>query len=292
MAVLKNHLSIPDQVALMKSRGLIISDEKAAGNALYSLNYYRLSGYLHSFRVKGSDRYVSGLTWERLQRIYNFDRRLNPILMFALEDIEETLKTRFSYIITQRFPNNPLIYLDASIYRGYNEYIGFLQRFNQEVAKNSKLPFVKHHMQKYNGQLPMWVAVELFTMGNLRAVYDNLLGEYQKAIAKSFNTGPNQLSNWIKNLTFTRNHLAHFMRVYNFNFGRTTATCSNCPRNFPSTNMIFDQIFTMSCLYSNANEWNNYVVANLETLINEYQPDIELSGLGFPPNWKSILSKV
>ncbi len=67
----------------------------------------------------------------------------------------------------------------------------------------------------------MWVAVELFTMGNIHAVYDNFQTPYKKAIAKSFDLNEKILSSWIKNLTYTRNHLAHYMRIYNFNFGRT-----------------------------------------------------------------------
>ena len=200
MKELKRHKSIEEQVALMKSRGLIVQDEDSLKSSLANINYYRLSGYLHDFKKPDSDSYTENLTWERLKRIYDFDRKLSRILMFALEDIEETLKTRLSYMMTSRHPDDPLIYLKRAVYRNDEPYQKFLHYFEHEKYNNRKLPFVKHHFEEYNGQLPMWVAVELFTMGNLHGIYDNLIGTYQKQLAKTYSTGPVQLGNWIKNL--------------------------------------------------------------------------------------------
>lgn len=289
MKELKKHASIEKQVAIMKERGLTISDERSAQNTLFCVNYYRLSGYLHNFKKLGSDKYVEKLTWNRLKRIYDFDRKLTRVLMYALEDIEESLKTRISYIITSHYPDDPMIYLRPNIYRNYDNYLCFVDHFYKAKDNNQNLPFVKHHNEDYGGNLPMWVAVELLTMGNLHAIYDNLLSPYQKEIAKTYGTGFRQLASWIENLTYTRNHLAHYMRIYNFNFGRTPADCKKHPRTFASSNMIFDQIYVIAIMYSDATEWNNYVVPEMQALIEEYSGDIELSGLGFPDNWESVL---
>lgn len=290
MKELKLHKSIEEQVTLIKSRGLVVSDEEKLKSSLANINYYRLSGYLHDFKKNGSDRYVENLTWERLKRIYDFDRKLSKILMFALEDIEETLKTRLSYIMTSNHPEDPLIYLKRNIYRKDEPYQKFLHHFEEVKYNNRKLPFVKHHFENYNGQLPMWVAVELFTMGNLQAIYNNLLGKYQKQLAKTYVTGPLQLGNWINNLTYARNHLAHYMRIYQFNFGRTPAECRNHARTFPPSHKIFDQIFVIFCMYSDCHEWNYYVLPEIRAIIEEYAGDIQLSGIGFPDNWIDILT--
>lgn len=290
MAELKRHASLSQQVALLQNRGLIIDNSSVVEGTLLNVNYYRLSGYLHNFKDPTSDHYISGLSWHRLKRIYDFDRKLTRILMFALEDIEETLKTRVSYTITKHFPDTPTIYLQPSIYREYRQYIRFLDHFYKAKENNKNLPFVKHHIERYDGFLPMWVAVELFTMGNLHAIYNNLITPYQKEIARTYNTGPRQLSSWIENLTYTRNHLAHYMRIYNFNLGRTPVVCRNHPRTFQPSNMIFDQIYTISCMYSDKIEWNNYVITEIKALIDEYSEDVELSALGFPTNWEAILT--
>ena len=291
MKELKKHTSISEQVSLLKKRGLIIDDDSEAGEILFSVNYYRLSGYLHNFKDEKSDRYSHGLSWWRLKRIYDFDRKFTRILLFALEDIEEALKTRISYIVTSHYPNDPLIYLKPQIYRNYAPYIRFLSHFYASKENNKSLPFVEHHNKLYGGFLPMWVAVELLTMGNLHAIFDNLISRYQKELAKVYDTGSKYLSNWLKNLTYTRNHLAHYMRVYNFNFGRTPMECKHHRRNFCTSNMIFDQIFVISAMYSDKKEWNNYVILEIKSLLDEYSDVIELSGLGFPENWENILER-
>lgn len=291
MKDLKKYMAPWQLVSLMQSRGLIIADTASAEKTLCNINYYRLSGYLHDFKQLQSDMYSPGLTWERLLRIYDFDRRFTRILMFALEDIEETLKTRTSLVLTSVFPDDPEIYLNPAVYRAAAPYSKFCSFFEREVENNKKLPFVRHHIDDYGGHFPMWVAVELFTMGNLHALYDNLLGQYQKSLAALYGTGPQQLSSWIQNLTYTRNHLAHYMRIYNFNFGRSPRKCKKHPNYNGTSNTIFDQIYVISCMYSNADEWNNYILAEIEQLLTGFDPDISLAGLGFPVNWQAILHR-
>ena len=291
MKELKKHASLDDQVSLLSERGLLIEDEQSVKDALFNVSYYRLSGYLHDFKQPGTDRYIDGLSWRKLKRIYDFDRKFSRIIMFALEDIEETLKTRLSYIITSNYPDDPLVYLRPYPYREYGPYLRFLYHFYKEKENNYNLPFVKHHDKSYDGFLPMWVAVELFTMGNLHALYANLIPRLQKQLAASYGTGPCQIESWIQNLTYTRNHLAHYMRVYNFNFGRTPAECRKHPKKFSSSNMVFDQIFVVSRMYSDKGEWNGYVISELSAIIDEYSEDIDLSSLGFPENWEEILRR-
>lgn len=290
MKELKKHLSLADQVALLESRGLVIANKAEAERLLYHVNYYRLSGYLHGFKQEDGVHYLPGTTLEQIKALYDFDRKLTCILMFALEDIEETLKTRLSYSLTSAFPENPLIYLDSSIYRNQSDFLKFSSLFYHEFKNNRNLPFIKHHMKEYDGNLPMWVAVEILTMGNISAIYKNLKGPYQKVLAHSYHTGSVQLENWIENLTFTRNHLAHYMRIYDFNFGRTPIQCKRHHQYKTPSWRIFDQIYIMSFLCSTPDEWNNYVLSEIEALLEEYSEYVKLPALGFPENWREILT--
>lgn len=208
--------------------------------------------------------------------------------MFALESIEETLKARLAYLVTESFPDDPLIYLSMDIYRDQNDFEKFKRLFSNAVRNNGELPFVKHHHDKYGGNLPMWVAVELFTMGNIHAVYDNFQTPYRKAIAKSFDLNEKILSSWIKNLTYTRNHLAHYMRIYNFNFGRTPKKKKGQPES-PVPNMIFDQIQVMAYMYADRDEWDNYILAEMQSIIDKYGAYVSLSSIGFSENWSEML---
>lgn len=213
---LKHHKSIEEQIQLLKSRGLIIEDEEAAVEVLERINYYRLSGYLFGYKKNGSEQYVEGTSFNELIRIYEFDAKFTNILMYVLEDIEETFKTRFSYTLSSAFPENPEVYLDTGIYKDIEAFSKFETLFAKAKKTNEGLPFIQHHYKVYGGKLPIWAAVEIMTMGNLHSLYDNLKPCYKKIIAKKYNTGADQLDNWLRNITYTRNHLAHFMRIHKY----------------------------------------------------------------------------
>ncbi len=285
--IVKLHKSIDEQIALLESRGLLIKNRDFAAETLSNINYFRLSGYLYQFKL-ADGKYEEGLTFERLLDLYTFDSKLTRILMYALENVEETLKTRFSYSLSSAFPQEPLIYLDPKIYKNSNELTKFINLFEKAKIDNSGLPFIKHHNSKYNGNLPIWVAVEIMTIGNMYKLYKNLITPLQKVIAKEYHTGVVQLTSWIENLTYTRNHLAHYMRIYGYNFGRTPANCSRYLVT-NSNGMIFEQIIAMGLMFSDKDEWKSFVVPEIKALINKYQNSIELKDLGFTDSWEQIL---
>ena len=288
---LKRHLSIEGQIAKLKSRGLIIENEEYAKEVLNRISYYRLTGYLHDFRKPGEDAYIDGITFNTIVSIYEFDTRLTRLLMFALEDIEETFKTRFAYVLSSEFPNDPQIYTRKKIYRNEKELKKSRGMINKAKKNNQGLPFIKHHIDHYDGKLPIWVAVEIMTMGTMRALYENLQGTYQKKIAKKYNTSSVILKNWIENITYTRNHLAHYMRIYNYTFGRIPSSCKNHPTSVVYRGKIFDQIMVMKFLYSDEKEWNEYIIPELRSLLNSYNQVVTLEGLGFPCDWEAHLKK-
>ena len=288
---LKKHLSIDGQIAKMKDRGLVIEDEEYAKTVLERISYYRLTGYLHDFRKPKSDEYVDGISFNTIVSLYEFDTRLTRLLMFALEDIEETFKTRFAYVLSSAFPNDPQIYTRKKIYRDEEELKKSRRMISSAKKNNRSLPFIKHHIENYDGKLPIWVAVEIMTMGTIRALYNNLQRPYQKKIAKKYNTSSVILQNWIENITYTRNHLAHYMRIYNYNFGRIPSSCNNHPTQVVYRGRIFDQIMVMKFLYSDTKEWNEYVVPQLNILMNDYRDVIDLRCLGFPEDWESLIIK-
>lgn len=286
---LKCHKSVQEQIQILQKHGLIVEDKEEAKRILESLNYYKITGYLYQYRETFSSCYRPGTSFRQIIGIYHFDCKLNRLLMYALEDIEESFKTKFSYVLSSLFPNNPLIYLDISIYRDADALERFRGIFDSLIRSNKNLPFIKHHIEKYGGKLPIWVAIEILTMGNILYLYKNLKGCYQKAIASLYHTGSVQMQSWIENITYTRNHLAHYMRMYGYNFGRTPAICRN-HKGFMHTGKIFDQIMIISFMFSDNKEWNSYVLPELIELIEEYKSSIELASIGFPNDWIQLLT--
>jgi len=290
MGEMKLATTYEQQIELLKSRGLIIEDEAFAKSVLSRLNYYSLTGYLHDFKAS-PEKYVCGLTFEKIYHIYEFDKRFRNLLLYIIETIEHTLKTKISYNIAHAYPQNPYSYLDANNFRDKKEHDIFICKLNEAIRTNDNIPFVKHHLKKYDGKFPIWVAIELCTMGMLFNFYKNLPTENQKAISREFNTGPVQLSSWIDNIKYTRNLLAHYMRIYNFKLQKTPVHCYKNHKYKITSYKIFDIVYVMKFMFHNKEEWNNYVLPNFRHLIDEYSTYICLDGIGFPEEWEKILTK-
>lgn len=60
-----------------------------------------------------------------------------------------------------------------------------METIERERQNNSKALFVKHHLTKYNGEFPIWVIVELFTLGMTSRFYADMITADKKKLAKS-----------------------------------------------------------------------------------------------------------
>lgn len=79
---------------------------------------------------------------------------------------------------------------------------------------------MKHHIDNYDGKFPLWVAVELFTLGNTSQFYSQMKTADKKVIARSISyitqteCTYSQLESCLRCLTTLRNKCAHFGRIY------------------------------------------------------------------------------
>src|SRR6185437_13596997 len=92
-------MSFPDQLELLKSRGMEVSDERAALSYLERIGYYRLSAYWYPFRVwtmqqdaqsgrithQRTDQFMAGARFVDAANLYLFDKKLRLTVLDALE---------------------------------------------------------------------------------------------------------------------------------------------------------------------------------------------------------------
>ena len=78
MKELKPPTTYEQQIALLRSRNVIISDDKRCKNILSAVNYYRLTAYLLPFKQKSGD-YLPETDLENIYQIYEFDRQMRGI---------------------------------------------------------------------------------------------------------------------------------------------------------------------------------------------------------------------
>lgn len=299
---MKKPLTYEEQIELLKSRGLIIEDEEKAKNILTNINYYSLKGYLLQFKNKDGN-YLENTTFDKIYKIYLFEKNFRSILLQKLETIEVALKCKLSYISAYKIGEEG--YKDKNNFKDKKEFNIFLVKFKNLKQKNKNLDYVQHHNQNYNGNMPIWVAINLFTMGMIYNFYKNISENknpnlkikennkqsIKKQLAKKYNTSDVILESWIENILYIRNMLAHYMRIYNVKLQKTPAKCKfNHKENYIVTNRIFDIVHIMKFLILDAEEWNN-TLTNISALFEQYENYINIELLGFPKNWYEILKK-
>lgn len=162
----KDSRTIPEQIALLKERGMLFEDEQKAAFYLNHISYYRLKGYwwdMQADRVEHSfnpDSY-----FEEVINRYNFDRQLRLILFDAIEFIEIALRTKLIYHLSQAYGG--LCYWDDSIMFDKNKHQECLSGLLSEFARSGE-HFAKEFRKKHPNKNPdIWIIFEVATFGTL-----------------------------------------------------------------------------------------------------------------------------
>lgn len=98
--------SISDQIQLLKSRGMIITDEAAVEKILLKENYYNLiNGYKSLFLDPSfaDERYLPGTYFEDIYSLYLFDRELRNLFMRFILEIENNVKSVLAYKFSENY---------------------------------------------------------------------------------------------------------------------------------------------------------------------------------------------
>lgn len=282
---LKPATTYDEQLNKMKQRGCVIADEVWAKNILQQINYYRLTAYFLPYK-KPDETYAKGTTFNNMYRIYEFDRKLRYLLFTTIEEVEIMLRAQLSYYHAHKY--GALGYEDKEKFNNKHNHDRFINQIAEDIEHNKNKPTVKHHREFYEGKFPVWVIIELFTMGQLSFFYSDMLRADKKAIAKNlYGTTDTNMESWLKCLTELRNNCAHYSRLYDTVLISTPAT----PKSFSYTlrNKVFDYIVVLKFLYYDPIKWNYEFMPNLEALISEYESSITFECIGFPQNWQKIL---
>ena len=166
-----------------------------------------------------------------------------------------------------------------------------IEKFHSECERQATIPFVKHHMEKYGGHFPIWVAIELFTFGNLTSLYAIMHKEDQKCIADLYHTEPDRLKSWMLALVEIRNICAHYSRLYNLPLKQTPFLYREDKiYRKKGKNKLFPVILSIRRLLSDNKELWNAFFQKLCILIDNNIEWIHLSFMAFPTDWKNILS--
>ena len=282
MSEVKPHLSYEGQIDKLREKGCIIADDSFCESILVNIGYYRLSAYFLPFKNKDG-KYVDNLSFEKVYRIYEFDRKLRNLLFSAIEVIEVSLRTRLAHFHSEKY--GPLGYLDSATFNQKHDAEKFKQNIDREIENNKKVLFVKHHIDNYDNQFPLWVISELFTFGTLSYFYNDLTTSDKKVFAGNHYK---DMISWMRCCTDLRNICAHYGRLY---FRIFTAMPSGFEISEAAKRRLWGAILSVKALYPSSEKWNNEFMPRIEALFEEYKEDINLYHLAFPRNWAEQLEK-
>lgn len=287
----KSPKTIDEQLGILESRGMIITDYQKAYNTLRHINYYRLSAYWLTFEKDHKNHiFESGTCFDDVTDLYIFDRKLRLLLLDAIEKIEISCRTQWAYSMAHNHGSHS--YLDSSLARKESFWVNNLKSLKDEVERSKEI-FIEHYKNKYSHPElpPIWAVSEVMSLGLLSRWYTNLkpIGT-RKNIANQYQLNHEVLASFLRHLTEVRNICAHHSRLWNRKFTVTFAIPKK-PKylaqqlNINKKRYLYNTIVMVSYLLdliSVNNSWSY----QLTDLVNKY--NINVSLMGFPDDTDSI----
>tara|TARA_R100000935_G_scaffold24727_1_gene44341 strand:+ start:5095 stop:6003 length:909 start_codon:yes stop_codon:yes gene_type:complete len=293
MKFTKPAISINDQLALLRRRGMVIADEPSARHYLQHISYYRLRAYWLPFEgpapAAGDHVLKPGTTFEDALALYVFDRQLRLLVMDAIERIEVAIRAGWAHHMAMTY--GPHGYLDQAHHTGPVKHAECVADLVKETGR-SKDTFVKHYNKTYEDPTlpPVWMVAEVVSLGALSKWIDNIkLRADRQAIAKPFGVDEKVFGSFAHHVTIIRNIAAHHGRLWNKRFAFTMIV-PNSParlavamrgadrRYLHNTLVMLDHLLMV---VAPGNEWRRRVVALITSC-----PQVDPVQMGFPADWQ------
>jgi len=303
----KEFKTLDEQVEILKSRGLVISDIEKTKELLLRENYFFINGYRHIFlkNSKSSD-FIYGTRFEELYALFQFDRSLRNILFKNLLIVENNFKSVLSYRLSKKYGIKEKDYLKLSNFSSDTKKVrqvsDVLNKIKRQIKLNGRQHSATLHYLSNYGYVPLWILVKLLSFGMINELYQILKPEDKLSIAEYYNLDVETLGIYIGLLSNYRNLCAHEDIVFEH---RTQ-------KNIPDTKfhrlleiplMNDEYIYGKNDIYavvimlkSMLNESDfidfvnevSYELSLLDGRVNSIPQKKVLERMGFPENWENI----
>lgn len=215
--------NIDEQMALLKSRGMIFENEAKARENLLDIGYYRLGFYWFPFEAlypredRRDHKFRAETLFENVIQLYYFDFDVRNVFLRYISRIEINFRTKLIYEASNFWHDNPFWYIDGKcIKRNFldnEDYVRAIHFLDNE-------PVVARDQKKYNrDHAPAWKAIEFMPLGIVSQLFANLKDEgiARSRISKYFGiNSPNQLYEYIEAIRRLRNSCAHGKVIFDY----------------------------------------------------------------------------
>lgn len=315
---MKPFKTLDQQLSILESRGLVITDKKFTKTYLLENNYYNIVNMYSKFFQTNENKYIPGTKFEEIKALHIYDTEVKTILLKHIIIAEKYFKSIFTYYFSEAYPDEPFAYLDINNYPNAKPII--LTRTFSDISKtihmglkSSKKNAIKHYNDRY-GVVPMWVLVNELTFRNIIHLYKYTSDKIRNKIAKklaqflSSNVGahivlePRSIDSMLGNLVQIRNCVAHDNKLLGFK-------CNNHLVHIPLLHDKYDNLSTHSrqsvffvflalqCFLPYENYYLLHNSIRKRTIdqvknLNSISINTVLQSYGFPNNWHETTAKM
>ena len=283
---LQPSMTVDEQIANLREKGMIVEDEGFAKAFLNDVSYFRLiKAYSLGHKTRNGD-YNKNVRFEDVVSLYLFNSNLRQEIFLQIEKVEVNLRCRLSNYFCDKY--SILGYEDVSNFVSAVHHSELLEDIKRETARNIKSPFVHNYLNHYeDGKMPLYALIELFSFGTLSKFYKNMKNEDKKAVALMFGVGYTYFESWIESLAHVRNICAHYGRLYNAKLTKTPRLYKQYTAKKISNFRVFATLLILKNLLPSDRHWHDFVQV-IEVLIEKY-PCVNLYNIGFPQEWVEYL---
>lgn len=303
----KTFKTLDEQIEIMKSKGLTISDVDKAKSILFRENYFFLNGYRRLLMYPGEKKFIKDSTFDELYGIFIFDRRIRNIFFKYILIIENNIKSIISYCLSKKYGYKEKEYLRDSNFVDDPDKIKQVHDVISKMKRQIRINGAQHkataHYVSNYGYIPLWVLVKVLSLGIVAELYGILKNDDKEVIANIYNIDSNTLLIYLSLLANFRNICAHEDIFYEHRTGRKIPDNKyhkllgiemNEDEYIFGKNDLYALVLIMKFMLSDVEFRDliheiNYELDILNGKVNSVSIVKILKMIGFPINWTDIL---
>lgn len=310
MKTSKPMLSIDKLVDEILRKNIVVEEKEKAKEILTRLNYQRLMAYRNKFLVSNNpEKYMVGTSFDKIYRLYKFDRELKFIFQKNIESIELMMRTLIAYNLGINYGDHA--HLEESHFKNIRYHTEFkniiFSKTDRSMLPHRKHKMVKHHHENYSDELPIYKAIELLTFGELSKFFLNLKDDKddvdnKNLIVNKLRKLEHKLSNkvitsWLKTLVDIRNMCAHHELLYCRKFDLSPLRRKEWKgiSVYKKSNKEIFSVYAIVLIFKNISldrEVFNETIESIKNLFEKYKDIINPKDIYFPENWeKDVIDK-
>lgn len=292
----KRPLTLPEQVAHLQTKGLVIGDPIHAQAVLARVGLYRFKGYLLPYKSSGG--YGSSVTFSDIEALMDLDEALRVHIFRAMPLVEVGIRQAINQYMVERA--GVRWYARAELFSAPTAYFDHAQFLAKALSEFHGMPdlFVGHYREKYNPSEPppAWMIAETMTLGSWSKLFEALADrQYRNDVADTLGLSGKTLTSWLHALTVIRNICAHHSRLYDrvlSNMGvaedrrlkKRLSDHSFDPRDAQALRLA-PRLYALHRLTRALDPQSSWT-ADLKTLLASVSPDV-LARIGLRPGWET-----